>query len=191
MHDYQLRPGDRIMMRVLDRARAVRSLSASPTSASRRSSRPRPRTRTPSSMPAIVARATHDPGVATLLVQTRGLADGHRQAHPRLAGTRASVSDIETNRALIASSLTSVELQGLTRIELGVRARADRRGHRSPALARPRRPPPHVCDRPCARRALAAARRIRLDGDRFVTAGGVAARRPSRQRGSRGCSSSS
>ena len=66
-----------------------------------------------------VAHATHDAGVATLLVQTAG-------ANPRdigrrirsLAGTRASVSDIDTSRALVASSLTSVELQGLTRVEL-------------------------------------------------------------------------
>jgi len=35
-----------------------------------------------------------------------------------LAGSSASVSDINTNRALIASSLTSVELRGLTRVEL-------------------------------------------------------------------------
>ena len=35
-----------------------------------------------------------------------------------LAGSSATVSDINTNRALVASSLTSVELRGLTRVEL-------------------------------------------------------------------------
>ena len=118
VHDYQLRIGDRIVMRLLDQRLAGRS-------------RPLHVRRDHEGIPdgakdaytvvnaSYVARATHDAGVATLLVQTAG-------ANPRdigrrirsLAGTRASVSDIDTSRALVASSLTSVELQGLTRVEL-------------------------------------------------------------------------
>jgi putative ABC transport system permease protein len=36
-----------------------------------------------------------------------------------MAGSSATVSDITTNRTLVASSLTSVQLEGLTRVELG------------------------------------------------------------------------
>ena len=61
VHDYRLHPGDRITMRVLD-SRTRRSIpSASPTSASRRSSRPLPRMPTPSSMPAISRRPPTTP----------------------------------------------------------------------------------------------------------------------------------
>ena len=110
-----------LTLRLLDqRTRTTTTVRGSPTSASPRSSRPLPRTRTRSSTRAYLARVMHDPGIATLLVQTSGAsprAVGQQLRSP--AGNRASVSDINTDRALIASSLTSVELQGLTRVELG------------------------------------------------------------------------
>ncbi|HET6173785.1 MAG TPA: ABC transporter permease [Gaiellales bacterium] len=120
VHDYQLRPGDQIIMRLLDqRTRAsipvhfkyIGITNEFPTA---------PKDAYTVVNASYVARATHDPGVATLLVQTGGAnpTDVGRRVRAA-AGALASVSDINTNRALIASSLTSVELQGLTRVELG------------------------------------------------------------------------
>ena len=68
---------------------------------------------------AYVARATGDPSIGTYLVDTgtaspRAVADRIRA---RL-GTSATVSDLTTTRHLVGSSLTAVDLAGLTRIEL-------------------------------------------------------------------------
>ncbi|HEY0487271.1 MAG TPA: ABC transporter permease [Mycobacteriales bacterium] len=67
-----------------------------------------------------VARATHDDSVGAFLVDTGGtnvaaVADRIRQT----VGTSATVTDLVTTRAAVGSSLTSVDLAGLTRIELG------------------------------------------------------------------------
>jgi putative ABC transport system permease protein len=66
-----------------------------------------------------VARATHDDSVGAFLVDTGGknvaaVAAGIRH---RL-GTSATVTDLSTTRAAVGSSLTAVDLAGLTRIEL-------------------------------------------------------------------------
>jgi putative ABC transport system permease protein len=120
VHDYQLHPGDRITMRVLD-SRTRKSIPVRfayvgitkefPTA---------PKDAYTIVNAGYLSQATHDAAVSTLLVQTSGSSPTAVGQRIRAAtGTSASVSDIETNRALIASSLTSVELQGLTRIELG------------------------------------------------------------------------
>ena len=84
VHDYQLHPGDRITMRA---ARPAHPPGASRPlhlrRASRRSSRPRRRMPTPSSMRAMSPEATHDPGVSTLLLQTSGSPAGRRAARAR------------------------------------------------------------------------------------------------------------
>jgi putative ABC transport system permease protein len=119
VHDYQLRSGDRITMRVLDQ-RTRRALPVRFTYLGVTKEFPTaPKDAYTVVNASYVARATHDAGVATLLVQTGGASPGAVGRRVRaVAGAQASVSDINTNRALIASSLTSVELQGLTRVEL-------------------------------------------------------------------------
>jgi putative ABC transport system permease protein len=66
-----------------------------------------------------VARSSGNAAIDTLLVSTSGsppnVADHLRQ----LTGTNAAVSDISTTRQIVGSSLTAVDLGGLTRIELG------------------------------------------------------------------------
>ena len=118
VHDYQLHRGDRITMRLLDqrtrkahpvRFRYVGVTKEFPTA---------PKDAYTIVNAGYVARATHDPSVSTLLLQTSGSPTGIGRRVRALAGSSASVSDINTNRALIASSLTSVELRGLTRVEL-------------------------------------------------------------------------
>ena len=125
----------------------------------------------------LLAKATHDPAVVDAARPDRP-APRRRPSGSASAprpGTRASVTDIETNRAADREQPDRASSsQGLTRVELGFALVLHRRGHRPAALARPRRPPPHVRDRP---RARSAARASSADscGRRptFVTAGGV------------------
>jgi putative ABC transport system permease protein len=119
VHDYQLHPGDQLTMRLLDQrtrqARPVRFTYVGIT----KEFPTAPKDAYTIVNASYVARTTHDPGVSTLLVQTGGGSPTDIGKRVRaLAGSSASVSDINTNRALIASSLTSVELRGLTRVEL-------------------------------------------------------------------------
>ena len=119
VHDYQLAIGDRINLRVLDQ-----------------------RTRTPIAVPftylgiteefptapkdaytianaAYVASKTGDAGIGTLLIQTPGSSPARvGAAVARAIGAAGTVTDVTSNRKLIASSLTSVELAGLTKVEL-------------------------------------------------------------------------
>ncbi|MDX6562144.1 MAG: putative transport system permease protein [Gaiellales bacterium] len=120
VHDYQLHPGDRLTMRVLD-SRTRKPIPVRFTYVGITKEFPTaPKDAYTIVNAGYLAQATHDPAVSTLLVQTSGSSPAAVGQRIRAAaGTTASVSDIETNRALIASSLTSVELQGLTRIELG------------------------------------------------------------------------
>lgn len=69
---------------------------------------------------AYVANATGDPTITTFLIDT-GTASPHTVADRIRArlGTTATVSDLTTTRHLVGSSLTAVDLAGLTRIELG------------------------------------------------------------------------
>ena len=67
---------------------------------------------------AYVARVTHDPGVGSFLIQTSGASPGAVGSRAAAVGASGTVTDIDTNHKLIAGSLTSVELAGLTRVEL-------------------------------------------------------------------------
>ena len=119
VHDYQLRPGATLIMRVLDR-RTRRPISAKfryigitnefPTA---------PKDAYTIVNASYIAGVTHDAGVGAFLIQTPGASPADVAA--RIAakvGTAGTVTDIVTNRRLIAGSLTSVELAGLTRVEL-------------------------------------------------------------------------
>ncbi|MEA2419595.1 MAG: putative transport system permease protein, partial [Thermoleophilaceae bacterium] len=66
-----------------------------------------------------VAKATGSDAVGTFLVQTDGsspAAVGNRVRH--VLGSSAKVTDITNSRKLVGSSLTAVELSGLTKVEL-------------------------------------------------------------------------
>lgn len=67
-----------------------------------------------------VAKATGSDAVGAFLVQTDGGDPaGVAQRIRGLLGTSASVTDIASQRTIIGSNLTAVELSGLTRVELG------------------------------------------------------------------------
>jgi putative ABC transport system permease protein len=62
---------------------------------------------------------TGEPGAGTLLIQTAGASPAAvGAAAAGRVGQAAAVTTIETSRKQVASSLTSVELAGLTRVEL-------------------------------------------------------------------------
>jgi putative ABC transport system permease protein len=66
-----------------------------------------------------VARATGDPTVDTLLVDTRGARPAAVAARVRARlGPGAVVTDLDTSRAAVGSSLAAVDLAGLTKVEL-------------------------------------------------------------------------
>jgi putative ABC transport system permease protein len=120
VHDYQLHPGDHLTLRLLDQ-RTRRALPVRFTYIGVTKEFPTaPKDAYTIANAGYVAHATSDPGIATLLVQTRGASPAEVGRRVRaIAGSSATVSDITTNRALVASSLTSVQLEGLTRVELG------------------------------------------------------------------------
>jgi putative ABC transport system permease protein len=67
-----------------------------------------------------VARATGSNAVGAFLVQTDGTNPATVAGRVRsLLGTTANVTDITSQRTIIGSNLTAVELSGLTRVELG------------------------------------------------------------------------
>lgn len=120
VHDFQLQPGDLIRLRLQDLrthkfktvpfhyAGVVKEFPTAPTDsfliANQR----------------YVARVTSDNSVGTFLLQRSGRSP-HAIAQDvrRLVGTSAQVSDIQTQRHVVGSNLTAVELGGLTRVELG------------------------------------------------------------------------
>ena len=66
-----------------------------------------------------VARATGNDAVGAFLVDTGGTdVRGVAQRIRHMVGTSATVTDLATSRAAVGSSLTAVDLAGLTRIEL-------------------------------------------------------------------------
>jgi putative ABC transport system permease protein len=67
-----------------------------------------------------VAARTGSPAVGAFLIDTSGTASQSVAARARaVVGTGATVTDLQTSRRIIGSSLTAVDLSGLTRIELG------------------------------------------------------------------------
>jgi putative ABC transport system permease protein len=67
-----------------------------------------------------VASRTGSGAVGAFLIDTNGAAPKTVAARVRtVVGTAATVTDVQTSRRVIGSSLTAVDLSGLTRIELG------------------------------------------------------------------------
>ena len=120
VHDYQLRAGDHIKLRLLDRrtrsTKAVRFTYLGVT----KEFPTAPKDAYTIANAAYVAQATRDPGAGTLLIQTAGASPATiGRLAARRVGRAGTVTTIETSRKDVASSLTSVELAGLTRVELG------------------------------------------------------------------------
>ncbi|HTD50630.1 MAG TPA: ABC transporter permease [Acidimicrobiia bacterium] len=118
--DYQLRPGDRVRLRLRD-VRSTRLVAVPfryvgvakefPTA---------PRDSFLIANASYITEQTGSDAVGAFLVDTGGssprlIADRLR-AH---LGTSASVTDVVTTRKIVGSSLTAVDLGGLTRVELG------------------------------------------------------------------------
>jgi putative ABC transport system permease protein len=119
VRDYQLNPGDTLLLRLQD-ARTKRATPVHfhylgvakefPTA---------PRDSFLVANADYIARTTGNPAVGAFLIDTRpapprAVAD---RVRARL-GTSATVTDLDTTRHLVGSSLTAVDLAGLTRLEL-------------------------------------------------------------------------
>ena len=118
MRDFQLQPGDRLTLRLQDR-RSPRLIPVTFHFAGVVSEFPTaPRDSFLVADAAYVAAATGDPAVSTYLVGSAS--PGPTAAAIRHAlGVGPVVTDIGTTRHMVGSSLTAVDLDGLTRVELG------------------------------------------------------------------------
>ena len=119
VHDYQLRLGDRINLRVLDQ-RTRRPIAIPFTYLGITEEFPTaPKDAYTIANAAYVATTTGDAGIGTFLIQTPGASPAQvGTAVSRMIGAAGTVTDVTSNRKLVASSLTSVELAGLTKVEL-------------------------------------------------------------------------
>lgn len=119
VHDFQLSPGDTVNLRVQDaRTKALRTVpfhyagivKEFPTA---------PKDSFFVANAAYVAKATGSDTVGAFLLDTGGTHQQQIAAHLRQQlGTGATVTDLTQTRGTVGTSLTSVDLAGLTRIEL-------------------------------------------------------------------------
>ena len=120
VRDFQLRPGDTLRLRVRDgRTRQLTDVPFHyvgvalefPTA---------PRDSFLVANASYVARMTGSDAVGAFLVDTHGTSPAAVAAKIRAeVGTAATVTDVSSTRAVVGSSLTAVDLSGLTRLELG------------------------------------------------------------------------
>jgi len=118
VHDFQLQPGDTLLLRLRDahdgRLTPVRFhyLGVAlefPTA---------PRDSFLVANASYVAMRSGDPGADALLVDTSARPSVVAARIRAAVGLGASVTDVESSRATIGSSLTAVDLRGLTKVEL-------------------------------------------------------------------------
>jgi putative ABC transport system permease protein len=119
VRDFQLQPGDHLTLRLQDRRsqalvpvtfRYAGIASEFPTA---------PRDSFLVANAAYIGAMTGDPSASTYLVDTAGTAPtGVAAAARRALGVGPVVTDIATTRRVVGSSLTAVDLGGLTRVEL-------------------------------------------------------------------------
>ncbi|MFE4173875.1 FtsX-like permease family protein [Streptomyces sp. NPDC056909] len=119
-HDFQLHPGDQVRLRLTDartgRPRTVPFHFAGvvkefPTA---------PKDSFLVANASYIARTTGSGAASTLLVDTGGMDQRAVAARARaLLGPNAHITDLPSSRTAIGSSLTAVDLAGLTRVELG------------------------------------------------------------------------
>ncbi|MCW2991726.1 MAG: hypothetical protein JWM73_2320 [Solirubrobacterales bacterium] len=120
VHDFQLHPGDQLRLRLQDGQskqfktvpfRYIGVAKEFPTA---------PKDSFFVANADYVAKATGSDAVGTFLLQTDGTSPATVAGRVRAAvGTTAAVTDIVTQRRVIGSNLTAVELSGLTKVELG------------------------------------------------------------------------
>lgn len=119
-HDFQLRPGDQVRLRLTDaRTGRLRTIpfhfqgvvKEFPTA---------PKDSFLVANASYIARTTGSGAAGTLLADTGG-SGGHRVAGlaRKALGPGTHVTDLSSSQAAVASSLTAVDLAGLTRVELG------------------------------------------------------------------------
>ena len=120
VHDYQLHPGDLLTLRLQDkRSGAYRPVRFHYVAVGKEFPTA-PRDSFLVANRDYIAAQTHSPAVSLFLVDTSGRAPAAvADTLRRQMGARATVSDIDHTRRVIASSLTAVDLAGLTRVELG------------------------------------------------------------------------
>jgi putative ABC transport system permease protein len=118
--DFQLKPNDRINLRLLDgHTHQYKTVAFHYVGVAKEF----PTAPTDSFLVAnasYVAKATGNPSIGTYLIQTNGASPGAVAQRLRQdLGTSALVTDIDHSRKIVGSNLTAVELGGLTRVELG------------------------------------------------------------------------
>jgi putative ABC transport system permease protein len=118
-HDFQLKPGDHVTLR-LQNPTTKSETSVKFTYAGNAAEFPTaPRDSFLVANASYVAKATGDPSVNTFLVDTGGKnVTSVAQRVRTVAGPTAKVTDISSTRRIVGSSLTAVDLSGLTRVEL-------------------------------------------------------------------------
>ncbi|MDT0454781.1 FtsX-like permease family protein [Streptomyces sp. DSM 41527] len=119
-HDFQLHPGDQVRLRLTDaRTGHLRTISFHfegvvkefPTA---------PKDSFLVANAAYIARTTGSGAAGTLLTDTGGTGQRHVAARVKhVLGPSAHVTDLPTSHTVVGSSLTAVDLAGLTRVELG------------------------------------------------------------------------
>jgi putative ABC transport system permease protein len=117
--DFQLQPGDLVRLRLQDSTTGKLKTVPFHYAGVAKEFPTAPRDSFLIANASYVARQTGNPAVGTFLLQTSG-AGPHTVAQRvrQVVGTSAQVSDIQTQRKVVGSNLTAVELSGLTRVEL-------------------------------------------------------------------------
>jgi putative ABC transport system permease protein len=120
VHDFQLSPGDRVRLRLRDARsgqlqevafRFAGVVTEFPTA---------PRDSFIVANASYLSARTHDAGIPVALIGVRGAPPaGVARRVRRAVGPSVRVTDIDTTRQAVGSSLTSVDLRGLTKVELG------------------------------------------------------------------------
>jgi putative ABC transport system permease protein len=120
VHDFQLRPGDQVRLRLMDgRTKQLKTVPFKYVGVAREFPTA-PKDSFFVANQAYVARATGSDAVGAFLVQTDGTSPATVARRVRsVVGTGATVTDITTQRKVVGSNLTAVELSGLTKVELG------------------------------------------------------------------------
>ncbi|MEA2704785.1 MAG: putative transport system permease protein, partial [Actinomycetota bacterium] len=119
VHDFQLRPGDRVTLRLQDgRTKQLRDVTFHYIGVAKEFPTA-PRDSFLVANASYVAQATGSDAVGTFLLDTHQAPKTVASAVRRVVGTDAIVTDIDTTRRIVGSSLTAVDLSGLTRVELG------------------------------------------------------------------------
>jgi putative ABC transport system permease protein len=117
--DFQLRPGTTVRLRLQDGVTKQLKTVAFHYAGVAKEFPTAPRDSFLVANQAYVAKATGSDAVGTFLVQTDGTNPATVAGRIRKqVGTSAAVTDIVTQRKVVGSNLTAVELSGLTRVEL-------------------------------------------------------------------------